>query len=91
MAPHFVNAAEELASRDIKLAEVDCTVEADLCTQAGIRGYPTLKVFRNGSPTDYTGPRQADGIISYMIKQSLPAVSEVSADKHDEFKSSDKV
>jgi len=25
-------------------------------------------VFRNGVPTDYSGPRKADGIISYMIK-----------------------
>lgn len=28
----------------------------------------TLKVFREGQPTDYTGPRKADGIISYMVK-----------------------
>ncbi len=28
----------------------------------------TLKVFRDGEPIDYTGPRKADGIISYMIK-----------------------
>jgi protein disulfide-isomerase A1 len=25
-------------------------------------------VFRNGVPTDYSGPRKADGIVSYMIK-----------------------
>jgi hypothetical protein len=31
--------------------------------------FRTLKVFRNGTPSDYNGPRQADGIISYMIKQ----------------------
>ena len=28
----------------------------------------TLKVFRNGTPAEYTGPRKADGIISYMKK-----------------------
>ena len=28
----------------------------------------TLKVFRNGSPTEYGGTRKADGIISYMKK-----------------------
>lgn len=33
-----------------------------------MNGYPTLKVFRNGSPTDYAGTRKADGIISYMTK-----------------------
>lgn len=39
-----------------------------MCGEFGITGYPTLKVFRNGIPSDYTGPRKADGIISYMIK-----------------------
>lgn len=33
-----------------------------------IRLLSTLKVFRDGVPADYTGPRKADGIISYMIK-----------------------
>lgn len=54
-------------------------------------GYPTLKVFRNGSPTDYAGPRKADGIISYMIKQSLPAVTTVTKESHDQFIKDDKV
>src|SRR5882762_7068085 len=31
----------------------------------------TLKVFRNGTPSEYTGPRKADGIISYMIKSVI--------------------
>jgi protein disulfide-isomerase A1 len=48
-------------------------------------------VFSAGVPSDYTGPRKADGIISYMTKQSLPAVSEVTAANHDEFKGADKV
>jgi protein disulfide-isomerase A1 len=28
----------------------------------------TLKIYKNGTPGEYTGPRKADGIISYMIK-----------------------
>jgi protein disulfide-isomerase A1 len=28
----------------------------------------TLKIFHDGEPTDYTGPRKADGIIGYMTK-----------------------
>ena len=55
-------------SADDILWQVDCTEEADLCKEYGVNGYPTLKVFRNGVPTDYSGPRKADGIISYMIK-----------------------
>lgn len=30
--------------------------------------FSTLKIFREGAASDYTGPRKADGIISYMLK-----------------------
>jgi len=91
LAPHYEEAATALKEKNIKLAKVDCVDEADLCQSKGIQGYPTLKVYRNGEATDYNGPRKADGIISYMVKQSLPAVSEVTAETHDEFKKSDKI
>lgn len=48
-------------------------------------------MFRNGVPTDYTGPRKADGIISYMNKQSLPAVTVLTSETHDDFTKADKV
>ncbi|RXK38909.1 protein disulfide-isomerase domain [Tremella mesenterica] len=92
LAPHYEEAASELkGKKNIKLAKVDCTAEQTLCSEYGVNGYPTLKVFRNGSPTDYAGPRKADGIISYMIKQSLPAVSDVTLDSHADFIKADKV
>ncbi|ODN90261.1 protein disulfide-isomerase domain [Cryptococcus wingfieldii CBS 7118] len=91
LAPHYEEAATELKPKGIKLAKVDCTVEQAVCGEFGVNGYPTLKVFRNGSPTDYAGTRKADGIISYMLKQSLPALSDVTPESHDEFIKSDKV
>jgi len=48
-------------------------------------------VFRNGTPSDYGGSRKADGIISYMKKQALPAVSTVTAANHAEFTASDRI
>lgn len=54
---------------------MDCTAEQALCSDFGVNGYPTLKVFRNGVPTDYSGPRKADGIISYMIKWVASSLS----------------
>ena len=42
-----------------------------------IRLGSTLKVFREGVPADYTGPRKADGIISYMIKYVASAAKSV--------------
>jgi protein disulfide-isomerase A1 len=90
LAPHYEEAATALKEKDIKIAKVDCVDQADLCQAHGIQGYPTLKVFKNGTPADYQGPRKADGIISYMIKQSLPAVTQVTSGNFDEFKSADK-
>ena len=53
--------------------------------------YRTLRVFRNGVHTDYSGPRQTEGIVSYMIKQSLPAVTDVAGANHYEFTHADKI
>jgi protein disulfide-isomerase A1 len=92
LAPEYEDAATQLKDKGIKLAKVDCTEETDLCQQHGVEGYPTLKVFRgldNVSP--YKGQRKAAAITSYMIKQSLPAVSGVNKENLEDFKKADKV
>ncbi len=48
-------------------------------------------MFRKGQPTEYSGPRKTDGIISYMRKQALPAVSVVTAENVSEFSKKDRV
>nr|WNZ75821.1 protein disulfide-isomerase precursor [Trichoderma harzianum] len=92
LAPEYEEAATTLKEKNIKLAKVDCVDEADLCKDHGVEGYPTLKVFRGlDIVSPYTGPRKADGITSYMVKQSLPAVSVLTKDTLEEFKTADKV
>ena len=89
LAPQYEVAAKELESEKIKLAKVDCTQEEALCSEQGISGFPTLKVFRNGSASPYTGPRKSEGIVNYMVKQSLPAVSDVTEVNLEDFTSKD--
>lgn len=48
-------------------------------------------MFNAGAVSDYTGPRKADGIISYMTKQALPAVTEITDAEHESFKTADKM
>ncbi|KAG9638129.1 hypothetical protein KCU64_g13925, partial [Aureobasidium melanogenum] len=58
LAPEYEEAATTLKEKNIALAKIDCTEEADLCRDHGVEGYPTLKVFRgldNVSP--YSGQR----------------------------------
>ncbi|TPX66860.1 hypothetical protein SpCBS45565_g04242 [Spizellomyces sp. 'palustris'] len=90
LAPEYEKAATELKS-SVPLAKVDCTEQTELCQEHDVRGYPTIKVFREGEPSEYKGQRTADSIIGYMKKLALPPVSELSADKVKEFAESDKV
>jgi protein disulfide-isomerase A1 len=93
LAPEYEDAATTLKEKNIALAKIDCTEQADLCKEYGVEGYPTLKIFRgteNVAP--YSGQRKAPAIVSYMTKQSLPAVSELTTSTGlDEFKTADKI
>jgi protein disulfide isomerase len=92
LAPEYEEAATTLKEKNIALAKIDCTEEADLCQSYGVEGYPTIKVFRGeDNVTPYTGQRKAQAIVSYMVKQSLPAVSTISTENIEEFKTADKV
>jgi protein disulfide-isomerase A1 len=92
LAPEYETAATTLKEKDIKLVKVDCTEEQDLCQEYGVEGYPTLKVFRGPETiSPYTGQRKADAIVSYMTKQNLPAVSDLTKETLEEFKTADKV
>jgi protein disulfide-isomerase A1 len=78
LAPEYEKAAKELDGKNSGLlAKVDCTTERDICEQFEVQGFPTVKVFRNdgSKPGDYEGARKTAAIVSFMKKQSSPAVT----------------
>lgn len=65
LAPEYAKAAAKLKAEgsEIRLAKVDATEESELAQQFGVRGYPTIKFFKNGdkaAPKEYTGEEGQD-------------------------------
>uniref|UniRef100_A0A1A8KN49 Protein disulfide-isomerase n=1 Tax=Nothobranchius kuhntae TaxID=321403 RepID=A0A1A8KN49_NOTKU len=72
LAPEFQKAARRLKG-SVQFAKVDCTAHTVTCGRFGVTGYPTLKIFRYGKDSaPYDGPRTANGIYNYMMKQTGP-------------------
>ncbi|CAD7702499.1 unnamed protein product, partial [Ostreobium quekettii] len=87
LAPEYEKAAGILLQKDPKvvLAKCDATDEKNkaLAKKYGVKGFPTLKIF-NGtteSPKDYSGPREAKGIVEYVMKIFGPASTPVTDSK----------
>lgn len=69
MIPEYEKAATELKSDNITLAEIDCTINGDVCNRYNLKGYPTLQIFRKGRASDvYPHERKANSIVKFMKK-----------------------
>ena len=55
------------------IAKVDCTTNPTLKSKFEIKGFPTLKFFKNGEPHDFKGKRETQAIVDYVTKQTMPA------------------
>ncbi|XP_018399095.1 PREDICTED: protein disulfide-isomerase [Cyphomyrmex costatus] len=80
LAPEYAKAAKKLEETNspIKLGKIDATVESALTEKHLVRGYPTLKFYRKGTQIDYTGGRQADEIVNWLLKKTGPPAKDLS-------------
>ncbi|XP_066993332.1 protein disulfide-isomerase A5 [Anabrus simplex] len=74
MKPEFERAAERLKEEHILgvLAAVDATKEASLGARYNIRGYPTVKYFKNGEVMFDANVRDAAKIVEFMKDPKEP-------------------
>jgi len=75
MAPEYSRAAKSLSPL-IPLYAVDCDAQENkqLCSEQGVQGFPTVKLFPRGNqapPTPYNGERKAGAFISFASR-SVP-------------------
>jgi protein disulfide-isomerase/protein disulfide-isomerase A1 len=82
LEPEFDAASETMAEAGIKqtLAKVDATVENELASRFGVRGFPTMKWFVNGQANEYDGPRERKGIVDWIKSMTGPTVVEETPD-----------
>eukprot|EP00178_Gracilaria_changii_P000349 TRINITY_DN1042_c0_g1_i1.p1 TRINITY_DN1042_c0_g1~~TRINITY_DN1042_c0_g1_i1.p1 ORF type:complete len:129 (+),score=26.28 TRINITY_DN1042_c0_g1_i1:36-422(+) len=69
LKPDYEAAAK--AEPTLNFARVDCTEERDLCSKYEVRGYPTLKIFKNGDTSNentekYAGARTQEALIASL-------------------------
>jgi len=63
MKPDWDKLATEYSGHKlVVIGDVDCTVHQGLCSENGVRGYPTIKYFLGGDAEDYKGGRSFDDL-----------------------------
>lgn len=79
LAPEYAKAAAQLSEEgsDVRLAKVDATEETKLAEKYEVRGYPTIKFFRDGVPVEFQGGRQAADIVNWLKKKTGPPAASV--------------
>jgi len=66
-------------SSSVLIADVDCTIEKDLCQEYGVSGYPTIKYFTSETGPEgaaYSGGRDYDALDAF-VRDSLQTVCSI--------------
>ncbi|XP_047961276.1 protein disulfide isomerase-like 5-2 [Salvia hispanica] len=82
LAPELDKAAPVLAGLKppVVVAKVDADKYRKLGSKHDVDGYPTLKVFIHGVPSEYFGPRKADLLVQHLKKIVAPDVASLNSD-----------
>lgn len=77
LAPEWEEAATALKGTAV-LAKMDATEQQETPTKFNIRGYPTIKIFREGEVAgEYDGKRDAAGIVAWVKANTGPAITTI--------------
>jgi len=86
MKPDWDKLGDEFSgSKTVLIGDVDCTVEKDLCSKYGVRGYPTIKYFTGNPDGDaYEGGRDYNALKKFADESLGPSCSNDNIDLCDD-------
>ena len=78
LTPKWSEAAKQAKELDppVPLAKVDA-YSGNIADTYDVTGYPQIKLFKDGSPTDYKGARETDAIFAFVKKHALSKLPEL--------------
>ncbi|KAI7894885.1 thioredoxin-like protein [Mucor mucedo] len=80
LAPTWVELAKHFRGQ-VNIGEVNCEALRDVCTEYGVEGFPTLKMFGHGDAVPYKGDRSLASLVEFGNANAGPAVKQVTADE----------
>lgn len=78
-APEYEKAAKILMEqkKPYVLAELDATVHKKAAEKYKVEGFPTIKLFINGTAIDYDAERTAESVLTFINKKTSPPSTEL--------------
>lgn len=78
-APEYAKVAEELEEKGskVKVVKIDASKDPDISADNGLKGFPTVKLFRSGSPSTYWGGKLVKNIVDWINKKTGPVAIEI--------------
>lgn len=71
-------AADKELSAKVTIAKIDCDANKDVPTKFNVRGFPTIKLLKNGKEfKEYEGARTVEAFKSFLAKRTGPVATQL--------------
>ncbi|KAG0698012.1 thioredoxin-like protein [Suillus ampliporus] len=75
-----VDEFEKKPNLGINLAQVNCALNGDLCTENGVSGYPQMNLYRNGQFVEtFDKDRDFDILVDFLLARAEPTADSLSS------------
>ncbi|KAI9607817.1 hypothetical protein H4Q26_005262 [Puccinia striiformis f. sp. tritici PST-130] len=90
-APTWIELADKMKhyeSKGLKMGQLDCIAQGDLCKELGVNSYPTMKFYQDGKAMEtYKGDNTVEALKKYLeermeVHRSPPKPAESQPDHH---------